>query len=222
MFHCTKFKRGQVWMVDDIFTGAKYRCKSHLLAKPRPYLILTDDNVLESESENFLLIQAIPITSTTDGLYATHPGMIFQSFNGMNRVLIDQVTSIDAKFFKRYLYTVSAAMMNEISKLIIARINLTKTSVSLNDIVTKYAPDALNENVIPETANNTDSKKTVIIKTENTCHTKTRRTWTISMASDFLKLYGERNFEQIMIKYGFNNKKQIYNMASYAKTLVRK
>lgn len=115
---CTYVAKGQVWMVneDPRLTNFKMKTHSRLMAKTRPYLIL-------SPEDDWEIITAIPITSKL-----SYQGTIDLTYKGIDgtteQLRMSQITSIEKRLLFEYMYTIPESLMCDVDRVIVEKLCL--------------------------------------------------------------------------------------------------
>lgn len=124
-------KRGQVWMVkEDVdVTNARISAGAKLHVKTRPWVVITSEEYCDNR-----FVQAYPITSTLGVIGLETDDIIFRNHeNIQNRLLLDELSTIETKNFLSYMYTMPEDMMKYIEEVTMKRLNLTESIVKLEE-----------------------------------------------------------------------------------------
>lgn len=105
--------RGQVWWVttETVNQGSKQN-------KNRPWLIVSND-VCNDKSP---VLTAVPLTTADKGNYPFH--VTVNNFGTTNLILCEQITSIEKSQCERYMYSVSAEVMNNVNNAILLQLGM--------------------------------------------------------------------------------------------------
>lgn len=202
-----KFRRGQVWVCDDPLTAAKIQSRSHIMAKRRPYIIMTSNNILEKFDNE--VINVYPLTTTVNKLdlprTLEHDIIFRNEFGVLNRIVTNQIMTIDKTWFDQYLYTLPDDFMEWIDQVLSYKLGLTDTvEKSTKNIVKQLTTFMEREN-----SNNE------IIK-----HKVPKIRWTTKMAIEFIQLYKKNDFDTIRSRFGQLDEYQIYRRYYYLKRKI--
>jgi len=125
-----KFRKGDVFFVYEQpwITGQKINGSSHIMAKTRPYVVVTGDGILKTNPN---IIQMVPITSSVD-LFKTDD-IIFKDVSGKyERVVTSQIFTVDAADIRQYMYHLNDEIILDIDRKI-------ATGLGLGDSIVKMA-----------------------------------------------------------------------------------
>lgn len=122
-FIAQKFRRGQVWMIHEPkeVTDAKKNTHYRFKLKTRPYLLVTDSDIMNRT----FTAQAFPITSNCE--YLNDDYIIFRNLMGeRNQICMNELKTIDLseKSLITYMYDMPDACMEEIEKIILRRLGI--------------------------------------------------------------------------------------------------
>lgn len=128
VYKSVPYVKGQVFMVDEpkIVTEARMAAGTHCQVKTRPYLIYLSDSDAQL---NFNVVQGFPIS--TNGRLDENKRSFYDfdirfknQFGEVNRVITGQLTTIDCRYIKKYLFTLPEECMMEIDNLMMRRFGI--------------------------------------------------------------------------------------------------
>lgn len=195
----------------------------------RPYVIINPNEYLK---KNPFFIQALPITSTE----SVAPGSMLDriqvsaefinSFGDKNRVIANQIETIEVVHIKKYLYRLPDNLMEDILSFLKMQLGFQNQSsygcVESDDYEPIYLGSNTDNNDIPEKEPIMDYDDTndepTYSNTVKMSDKPKRKTiiWTPKSGRMFLDDYMNMSCEEIALKWGIeNNARNIYNRARY-------
>ena len=117
-----KYRKGDVFFVNEEpwMTNEKIQKSSHIIAKSRPYAIITGDEVLMKNPQT---IQMLPLTSQYDSKNCGDDILIMTP-NGVNRIVTSQILTIDIRDLRNYMYHLPDSVILDIDLKISKRLGL--------------------------------------------------------------------------------------------------
>lgn len=121
-----RFEKGDVFFIyePEEITKAKLESDSSAYAKSRPYVFLSANNYLDSNS---WFIYACPITTNTTPKYNNNDPMFIGVDGKPRRIIIDQLVSVERKYIRDYCFRIPEETLIECEKILIERLGFNKT-----------------------------------------------------------------------------------------------
>lgn len=199
--------RGQVWLVEEPYEVTDVLMKNgyRIECKTRPYLVIgINSDLIQGD----VCVNCIPITSNVK-LVLRYDIVFKNAIGKANKIKCDQLTTKDAKFFVKLLYTLSPDIFSQVMEMVSRRIGLKAEPTmeeTINELVARL--DKIESSLKPE-----PKKKSKSISTaKNPIRESTgNRRWDTESIRQFLEEYKKsKDKERLSRKWGFSSKEIMY------------